>query len=46
MKLLNPKIWKQLFLKSYPIFTKVKDEPPTKYLKDAIVKNSMLQMDV
>jgi len=42
MKLLNPEIWNQLFLKSYPVFTKVKDEPPTKYSKEAIVKNSIV----
>ncbi|MBM4762669.1 sugar phosphate nucleotidyltransferase [Bacillus sp. B15-48] len=42
MDLLNPKIWKQLFHKDRPILTKVKDEPPTIYLKTAIVHNSMV----
>lgn len=42
MKLLDTKVWNQLFLKSYPIFTKVKDEPPTKYAKEAVVKNSIV----
>ncbi|PLS01972.1 sugar phosphate nucleotidyltransferase [Neobacillus cucumis] len=42
MKLLDPQIWKQLFLKDQPIITKVKDEPPTKYIKESIVKNAMI----
>ncbi len=42
MKLLNSDIWKQLFLKEQPIFTKVKDEPPTRYMKYAEVKNAMI----
>jgi glucose-1-phosphate adenylyltransferase len=42
LELLNPSVWKQLFLQYNPIYTKVKDEPPTKYTKDAIVKNSMI----
>ncbi|KUP05454.1 glycogen biosynthesis protein glgD [Bacillus coahuilensis p1.1.43] len=42
MSLLDPSIWKQLFLPQSPIFTKVKDEPPTHYGKDTIVKNSMV----
>jgi glucose-1-phosphate adenylyltransferase len=42
MELLNPMIWKQLFVKSRPIYTKVKDEPPTKYTSEAVVKNSMI----
>jgi len=42
MELLHPMIWKQLFVKSNPIYTKVKDEPPTKYSSEAVVKNSMI----
>jgi glucose-1-phosphate adenylyltransferase len=42
MKLLNPSIWKELFLKNQPIFTKVKDEPPTRYFTGALVKNSVV----
>jgi glucose-1-phosphate adenylyltransferase len=42
MSILEPAIWKQLFLKERPIYTKVKDEPPTRYLKGANVKNSMI----
>jgi len=42
MKLLDPKVWKQLFLKDHPIITKVKDEPPTKYLNESVVKNAMI----
>ncbi|NUK30521.1 glucose-1-phosphate adenylyltransferase subunit GlgD [Parageobacillus sp. VR-IP] len=42
MELLNRDIWQQLFIKSRPIYTKVKDEPPTKYTEKAVVKNSMI----
>lgn len=42
MNLLSPGIWKQLFLKTNPILTKVKDEPPTRYMKSSAVKNSMI----
>lgn len=42
MSLLNPEIWKQLFLEDRPILTKVKDEPPTHYLKSASVHNSII----
>ncbi len=42
MELLNPAIWKQLFLKNNPIYTKVKDEPPTRYVNGSLVKNSMI----
>lgn len=34
--------WKQLFSKEAPIFTKVKDEPPTEYINGAKVANSMI----
>lgn len=42
MELLKPEQWKKVFIKEQPIFTKVKDEPPTRYLKGAAVKNSMV----
>jgi glucose-1-phosphate adenylyltransferase len=42
MKLLDAKVWKQLFLKDQPIITKVKDEPPTKYIQGSLVKNAMI----
>ncbi|SFB18549.1 MULTISPECIES: sugar phosphate nucleotidyltransferase [unclassified Bacillus (in: firmicutes)] len=42
MNLLNPQIWNSLFLKERPIFTKVKDEPPTRYLKGSKVQNAMI----
>lgn len=42
LKLLNPTVWKQVFVKENPVFTKVKDEPPTSYSKEAYVKNSMI----
>ena len=42
MNLLQSDVWKKLFLKEQPIFTKVKDEPPTKYMKGSAVKNSMI----
>lgn len=42
MEILDPQTWKQVFVKDRPIFTKVKDEPPTRYMKTAVVKNSMI----
>ena len=42
MSLLEPSVWKTLFLKDQPIYTKVKDEPPTRYLKGSSVQNSMI----
>ncbi len=42
INLLKTDVWKQLFLKEQPILTKVKDEPPTKYLKGSLVKNAMI----
>ncbi|MGD6774009.1 MULTISPECIES: GlgC family sugar phosphate nucleotidyltransferase [Bacillaceae] len=42
LELLDPVVWKQVFVKDHPVFTKVKDEPPTSYSKDAYVKNSMI----
>ncbi|MFE8703293.1 sugar phosphate nucleotidyltransferase [Cytobacillus sp. FJAT-54145] len=42
MGLLEPETWKKLYVQSHPIYTKVKDEPPTRYLKGAQVQNSMI----
>ncbi|WP_442603929.1 glucose-1-phosphate adenylyltransferase subunit GlgD [Paenibacillus sp. KN14-4R] len=42
MQLLNPNTWHDLFLQKNLIYTKVKDEPPTKYDETAIVKNSLI----
>ncbi|MCM3571433.1 sugar phosphate nucleotidyltransferase [Neobacillus mesonae] len=42
MDLLEKDVWRKLFLKEQPILTKVKDEPPTKYLNGSAVKNSMI----
>lgn len=42
LELLQPDVWKQLFLKGRPIYTKVKDEPPTKYTLHACVRNAMI----
>lgn len=42
LEILQPHIWKQLFKKEAPIFTKVKDEPPTRYGKEASVHNAMI----
>ncbi|PLS09646.1 sugar phosphate nucleotidyltransferase [Neobacillus cucumis] len=42
LDILQPSVWKQVFSKNDPIFTKVKDEPPTRYKKGAKVTNSMI----
>ncbi|KSU87295.1 glucose-1-phosphate adenylyltransferase [Bacillus sp. VT 712] len=42
MDILSAETWKQLFLRTRPIYTKTKDEPPTRYAKTAVVKNSMI----
>jgi glucose-1-phosphate adenylyltransferase len=42
LAMLEPSVWKQVFLKTAPIYTKVKDEPPTRYLKGSSVQNSMV----
>ncbi|MFO1444274.1 glucose-1-phosphate adenylyltransferase [Bacillus sp. Bva_UNVM-123] len=42
MSILEPQIWKQLFRKDQPIYTKVKDEPPSRYMKGATVSHSMI----
>jgi glucose-1-phosphate adenylyltransferase len=42
LEMLNPLMWKQVFIKDRPIYTKVKDEPPTRYMKTGVIKNSMI----
>jgi glucose-1-phosphate adenylyltransferase len=42
MQLLNPKIWRELFFQKNLIYTKVKDEPPARYLESAAAKNSLI----
>ncbi|MBD2869514.1 glucose-1-phosphate adenylyltransferase subunit GlgD [Paenibacillus arenilitoris] len=42
MKLLNPQVWKELFFQPGPIFTKVKDEPPARYLEGSKAVNSII----
>jgi glucose-1-phosphate adenylyltransferase len=42
MSLLNIDVYTQLFLNRKPIYTKPKDEPPTKYTKTATTTNSLL----
>jgi glucose-1-phosphate adenylyltransferase len=42
MQLLNPKVWRELFFQKNLIFTKVKDEPPARYLESAAAKNALI----
>ncbi len=42
MDLLDPEIWNELFFGNGPIYTKTKDSPPSKYWKEAEVKNSLV----
>lgn len=42
LELLQPDIMEHLFSYENPIYTKVKDEPPTRYSKDAIVRNAQI----
>jgi glucose-1-phosphate adenylyltransferase len=42
MALLEPPIWRELFPKHRPVYTKVKNEPPTRYQKSARVRNSLV----
>ncbi|USP94552.1 glucose-1-phosphate adenylyltransferase subunit GlgD [Bacillus vallismortis] len=42
MELIQPRFWQQVFLPQQPIYTKVKDEPPTKYGKHSTVKNALV----
>lgn len=42
MNLLDPNVWKELFYQPGSIFTKVKDEPPARYLGGSKVTNSLI----
>lgn len=42
MDMLNLKTTKELFFSNGPIYTKIKDEPPTKYSNESKVKNSII----
>ncbi|MFT9497666.1 glucose-1-phosphate adenylyltransferase subunit GlgD [Anaerosolibacter sp.] len=42
MDLLHTDIWEEIFLKGGPIYTKVKDQGPVKYMDSAVVKNSLI----
>ncbi|MGM9988493.1 MAG: sugar phosphate nucleotidyltransferase [Bacillaceae bacterium] len=42
LELLDSDKWKQIFMKNRPIYTKVKDEPPTRYKKETVVTNSIV----
>ncbi|MBQ6794839.1 MAG: glucose-1-phosphate adenylyltransferase subunit GlgD [Clostridia bacterium] len=42
MKMLCPKVREELFAGKNPVYTKVKDQVPTKYLEGAQVKNSLV----
>lgn len=42
MNMLNLKVNKELFFEHGPIYTKVKDEAPTKYAQDSRVANSLI----
>jgi glucose-1-phosphate adenylyltransferase len=42
MNLLKPEIYQELFFQNGSIYTKVKDEPPAKYLETCNVQNSLV----
>ncbi|WP_053367485.1 sugar phosphate nucleotidyltransferase [Bacillus sp. FJAT-27245] len=42
MELLDARVWNTLFKRSQPIFTKVKDEPPSRYYAESTVKRSLI----
>lgn len=42
MELLKHSVRRDLFLITHPIYTKVKDEPPTRYKKGSTVKNALI----
>jgi len=42
MELLKPEVWKKLFYQPGPIFTKIKDEPPTRYLEGSKISHSLV----
>ncbi|MNZ69680.1 Glycogen biosynthesis protein GlgD [compost metagenome] len=42
LKLLQPDVWKQLFYQPGPIYTKVKDEPPARYVEGSKTSHSLI----
>ena len=42
MSLLKPHVYRELFQQPKPVYTKIKDEPPVKYLETAEVRNSLV----
>lgn len=42
MDILKPDVWQELFVKDRPVYTKVKDEAPTNYRREAEVHNSLI----
>lgn len=42
MDLLNPTVYAELFQGKHPVYTKVKDKPPTRYLASAEVNHSII----
>lgn len=42
MELLNPAVWQELFFKKGLIHTKIKHEPPVRYLPSSSVRNSLI----
>ncbi|QAY66279.1 glucose-1-phosphate adenylyltransferase subunit GlgD [Paenibacillus protaetiae] len=42
MNLLIPEVWRKLFFRPGPVYTKVKDEPPARYLESALVSDSLI----
>lgn len=42
MKLLTPEVWQQLFYKPGPVYTKVQDGAPARYLEEAKVEGSLI----
>jgi glucose-1-phosphate adenylyltransferase len=42
LDLLRPEVWRELFYRHGPIYTKVKDEPPTRYHSCADVRHSLV----
>ncbi len=42
MRLLDPAIWKSLFYSPSLIYTKIKDEPPSRYVSGSSVKNALI----
>ncbi|MFT0801951.1 sugar phosphate nucleotidyltransferase [Bacillus swezeyi] len=42
LKLIHPVFWQQIFHLEHPVYTKVKHEPPVKYLQNSSVKQSII----